>query len=69
MKGVLDLEERVEDISESRGLLLDCGFHRIGVAREGLGKRSQSGIDSAYRDHQFLRGLEGAGNLFLEVTT
>ena len=68
MHVLLESEEGVEDISVSRGSLVECGFQSIGVARESLGDGRQAGVNSAGGDHHFLRCEESAGELFLEVS-
>ena len=47
IKGFLKTEERVEEIWGSRVPLVECGFHRVSMAREGLSDRRQAGVNSA----------------------
>ena len=65
--GLLDSEERFKDISGVRLSLIECRFHGVGVAREGLGDSCQAGVNSAGWNHHFLPWVGGAGELFLEV--
>ena len=64
----LETEERVEDFSKIWVILVEGRFHCIGVARESLGDGCQKGVDSAGRDHHFLRWVDDASELVLEIS-
>ena len=54
VKGFLKTEERVEDMLRSGMPLVECGFHCVSVAQEGLSDRRQGGVNSACLDHDVL---------------
>ena len=68
VEGFLETEERVEDFSKVGESFVKCRFHCVCVARESLGDRCQKGVDSASGDHHFLRGVDDASELVLEIS-
>ena len=68
VKRFLKTEEGVEDFSKVGESFVQCRFHCVCVARESLGDGCQKGVDSASGDHHFLRGVDDAGELVLEIS-
>ena len=66
--GFLESVEGFKEVSEVWEFLVEHRLHCVGVAREGLGDGCQEGINSASVDHHFLRGVDSASELFLEIS-
>ena len=64
----MESEEGVRDVSKVGSILFEGRFHRVGVAREGLSNGCQKGVDSASGDHHFLREVDDASELVLEIS-
>ena len=68
MDGFLESEEGIRNVSKVGESFVKCRFHCVCVARESLGDGCQKGVDSASVDHHFLRGVDDAGELVLEIS-